>query len=222
MDWSTLYPEFYTHWSLEEVDSTKTTTAGGSLLPEFADIGCGYGGLLIALSPLFPRTLMLGMEIRLQVSEYVRDRIKALRNPTDQQLPSCLNVAVVRTNAMKFLPNYFRKAQLSKMFFLFPDPHFKEKKHKWRIISETLLSVYAYVLKENGLVYTVTDVLELHEWMVRHFLSHPLFEYIDSQSESLKLDPVIDHIMCSTEEGRKVDRQGGSKYLAVFRRLPNP
>ena len=50
---------------------------------------------------------------------------------------------VIRTNAMKFLPNYFRpsnkifsnplevhltcgrKGQLEKMFFCFPDPHFK-------------------------------------------------------------------------------------------------
>ena len=37
--------------------------------------------------------------------------------------------------------------QLSKMFFLFPDPHFKKSKHKWRIISETLLAEYSYVLK---------------------------------------------------------------------------
>lgn len=29
------------------------------------------------------------------------------------------NVSVLRTNAMKFLPNYFRKGQLEKMFFLF-------------------------------------------------------------------------------------------------------
>jgi len=37
--------------------------------------------------------------------------------------------------------------QLTKMFFLFPDPHFKKTKHKWRIISPTLLAEYAYVLK---------------------------------------------------------------------------
>lgn len=37
--------------------------------------------------------------------------------------------------------------QLSKMFFLFPDPHFKKTKHKWRIISPTLLAEYAYTLK---------------------------------------------------------------------------
>lgn len=33
------------------------------------------------------------------------------------------------------------------MFFLFPDPHFKKTKHKWRIISPTLLAEYAYVLR---------------------------------------------------------------------------
>jgi tRNA (guanine-N7-)-methyltransferase len=27
---------------------------------EIADIGCGFGGLLVALSPLFPDTLMIG------------------------------------------------------------------------------------------------------------------------------------------------------------------
>lgn len=34
---------------------------------EFADVGCGYGGLLMRLSPMFPDTLMLGMEIRVKV-----------------------------------------------------------------------------------------------------------------------------------------------------------
>lgn len=33
------------------------------------------------------------------------------------------------------------------MFFLFPDPHFKKTKHKWRIISPTLLAEYAYTLR---------------------------------------------------------------------------
>lgn len=30
----------------------------------FADVGCGFGGLLVKLSPLYPDTLMLGMELR--------------------------------------------------------------------------------------------------------------------------------------------------------------
>ena len=41
-DWSDLYPDY----------------PDGRV--EFADIGCGYGGLLVQLSPMFPQTLMIG------------------------------------------------------------------------------------------------------------------------------------------------------------------
>jgi Predicted S-adenosylmethionine-dependent methyltransferase len=30
-------------------------------------------------------------------------------------------------------------------------------------------------------VYTVTDVEDLHEWMVKHFLEHPLFVRVDGE-----------------------------------------
>jgi len=42
----------------------------------------------------------------------------------------------MRTNAMKYLPNFFEKNQLEAMFFCFPDPHFKAKNWRRRIISE--------------------------------------------------------------------------------------
>ena len=49
-------------------------------------------------------------------TEYVHERILALR----QQHPGQYrNASVVRTNAMKFLTNYFHKGQLTKLFFLF-------------------------------------------------------------------------------------------------------
>ena len=82
----------------------------------FADIGCGFGGLLVRLSPLFPKELIMGMEIRAQVSEYVRERSLALRkeHPGEYQ-----NISGLRTNSMKFLPNYFEKGQLKKIFFCF-------------------------------------------------------------------------------------------------------
>lgn len=67
------------------------------------------------------------------------------------------------------------------MFFLYPDPHFKKAKHKWRIINQCLLAEYAYVLAIGGIVYTVTDVKDLHDWMVQHFVEHPLFERISDQ-----------------------------------------
>lgn len=30
----------------------------------FVDVGCGFGGLLIRLAPLYPEKLMLGFELR--------------------------------------------------------------------------------------------------------------------------------------------------------------
>lgn len=89
---------------------------------------------------------------KFQVSTFVRNKIRALRllHPGQYQ-----NVACIRTNAMKYLPNYFRRQQLSKMFFLYPDPHFKKSKHKWRIITPTLLSEYAYFLKPGGMLVIV-------------------------------------------------------------------
>ncbi|VDK55563.1 unnamed protein product [Cylicostephanus goldi] len=116
---------------------------------EFADVGCGYGGLLMKLSPMFPEVLMVGLEIRVKVSDFVQEKIKALRI-REAETGGYRNVACLRSNAMKYLPNYFHKHQLSKIFFLFPDPHFKNKKHKWRIITPGLLAEYAYVLRPGG------------------------------------------------------------------------
>lgn len=181
---------------------------------EFADVGCGFGGLLIALAPLFPRTLMIGMELRDKVTEYVKERILALRASNPGQYE---NASVVRTNSMKYIPNYFEKAQLRKMFFLFPDPHFKEKNHRRRVISPHLLDEYAYVLGVGGLIYTITDVEELGEWMKRCLEEHPLFEGV--KEEELEADVVVKLLGMATEEGQKVARNGGETFTAVYRRI---
>ncbi|CAG4911319.1 tRNA (guanine-N(7)-)-methyltransferase [Colias croceus] len=201
-DWSNLYPII------------KTNELYKNNLVEFLDVGCGYGGLLVTLSSMFKENLILGLEIRVKVSDYVNDRIQALRKQNENEYQ---NIAVLRTNAMKYLPNFFRKGQLKKMFFLYPDPHFKKAKHKWRIINKWLLSEYAYVLAEQGIVYTITDVKDLHEWMVSHFEEHPLFERITG--DELENDVIVEKLFESTEEGQKVTRNNGEKFLAVFRRV---
>ncbi|SCZ94126.1 BZ3500_MvSof-1268-A1-R1_Chr12-2g03705 [Microbotryum saponariae] len=296
MDWSIHYPTYF---------SPPISPSSGSVpllgprprakRVEFADIGCGFGGLLISLAPLFPDTLMLGMEIRTQVTQYVADKIKALRlNPGsvdpdrpdevpvtsagstekaepeedgerrskkpklgDQQVASSEqggkeidlsppqgyaygNVSVLRGNAMKFLPNFFEKGQLSKMFFLFPDPHFKARKHKARIISPTLLAEYAFVLRPGGLLYTITDVPALHTWMTSHLASCPMFlrltedeisslgseggEGVEGELEGGERGRererrLMEAVRRRTEEGKKVERNKGVKEWSVWRRL---
>ena len=213
---------------------------------EVADIGCGFGGLLFALAPKLPTTLLLGLEIRVSVTEYVQEKARALRaqailqkqdpgaaaeaaaaasklgNKDTIALPGVdyQNVSCIRANTMKFLPNFFTKHQLSKIFLCFPDPHFKARKHKARIVSHTLNAEYAYALRPGGKVYTITDVEDLHNWMVERFEAHPSFERVGD--EEVEADECVAVMREETEEGKKVTRNGGRKFVAVFRRGEDP
>ena len=81
--------------------------------------------------------------------------------------------------------------------------------------------MYAYVLRPGGIVYTITDVKNLHDWMAHHLNDFPLFEYIPTE-ELETTDPVIEQIRNATEEGKKVSRNNGDKFVACFRRLERP
>lgn len=148
------------------------------------------------------------------MTEYVKDRIQGLRATNPGQYN---NISVVRTNSMKYIPNYFMKGQLSKMFFLFPDPHFKEKNHRRRVVSIQLLDEYAYVMEVGGIIYTVTDVEELGEWMKSCLEKHPLFEAV--REEEIEKDPVVKLLTSATEEGQKVARNEGQTFMAIYRRM---
>ncbi|KAL3721397.1 hypothetical protein ACJRO7_033828 [Eucalyptus globulus] len=65
-------------------------------LIQFADIGCGFRGLLVALSTVFPDKLMIGMEIRDKVTEYVKERISTLRTTNPHQYQ---NISIVSTES---------------------------------------------------------------------------------------------------------------------------
>ena len=49
----------------QQLQHEQAADSGRSdLQVRFADVGCGFGGLLVRLSPLYPDKLMVGMEIR--------------------------------------------------------------------------------------------------------------------------------------------------------------
>jgi tRNA (guanine-N7-)-methyltransferase len=275
MDWSQHYPAYIatsepksTPGASQEssepnqmIASTATSIPKMSQLVEVADIGCGFGGLLFALAPKLPNTLLLGLEIRVSVTEYVQEKARALRAQAilQKQDPAAVeaaraalaaekiaaaekangkvsnegnkdtiavpgvdyqNVSCIRANTMKFLPNFFTKHQLSKIFLCFPDPHFKARKHKARIVSHTLNAEYAYALRPGGKVYTITDVEDLHNWMVERFEAHPSFERVGEEEQ--EGDELVGVMREETEEGKKVTRNGGKKFVAVFRRGEDP
>ena len=268
MDWARLYPNYaeknqgqaVNEAAIESHDMKEEEQRAFKAISrnvEIADIGCGFGGLLFALAPKFPDTLILGsfkcarhihhpryyhckhcsqvlltntilgMEIRTSVTEYVQEKVRALR-VQNTSTNGFQNVSCIRANTMKFLPNFFQKHQLSRIFLCFPDPHFKQRKHKARIVSYTLNSEYAYVLRPGGVVYTITDVQDLHEWMKEHFEKHPSFEraekvFEDGEGEDgAGMDECVRVMRSETEEGKKVERNKGMKFVACFRRIEDP
>jgi len=206
------------HYERAFLDALKKECGGGEKEAKitFADIGCGFGGLLVRLSPLFPKELIIGMEIRAQVSDYVRERSLALRkeHPGEYQ-----NISGLRTNSMKFLPNYFERGQLKKLFFLFPDPHFKRSKRRRRIIQTALIAEYAFCLREGGILYTQTDVEDVGDWMKEKLDMHPLFRPMTE--EELNSDVCVELLRrgTPTEEGQKVKRNSGSTWLHCYVRV---
>jgi tRNA (guanine-N7-)-methyltransferase len=72
MDWASLYPTYAVEG--EEQGKTESHDMAGEEKSralkaltknvEIADIGCGFGGLLFALAPKFPSTLILGLSLQ--------------------------------------------------------------------------------------------------------------------------------------------------------------
>ena len=81
MDWSKYFPKYFTPLkatdtedvTMEGTDESATETAqesSSSIIQatkkrhqvDVADIGCGFGGLLVALAPKLPESLILGMK----------------------------------------------------------------------------------------------------------------------------------------------------------------
>jgi tRNA G46 methylase TrmB len=56
MDWAPYFPAFVDQSESNDPSKPKPLTQD----IEVVDIGCGFGGLLVALAPLMPETLMLG------------------------------------------------------------------------------------------------------------------------------------------------------------------
>lgn len=67
MDWSVHYPAFIQQIEQDELPPTRSAQEAVSIerkslsqQVEVADIGCGFGGLLFALAPKMPNTLIMG------------------------------------------------------------------------------------------------------------------------------------------------------------------
>lgn len=115
MDWSPHFPHIenpYVNVNTDLLIYYSSYVVIVARVVRHLDIGCGYGGLTVALAKLYPDKLVLGLEIRAKIVEYVKLKIEALRNEANDMV-SLQNASCFRTNCQRYLPNYFRKGQVS-------------------------------------------------------------------------------------------------------------
>lgn len=122
------------------------------------------------------------------------------------------NIRVFKTNAMLFFPHFFDKSSLEKIFILFPDPHFKKKKHRVRMVTRATIPFFHYSLKDEGRIYLSTDVKDLYYQMLEDLT--PFFKKISEEDSSN--DPLYEMIGKETDESKRAGARVSHVYRAIF------
>ena len=131
-------------------------------LPLAVDVGAGYGRFLLALaaaSGAHNCRNVLGLEIRDPLVE--RGNRWAARLGLDRR--AHFVVANATVSAAHMLPSYPGGVDL--VTIQFPDPHFKRKHRKRRVVQAELVAAVARVLRPGGRLLLQSDVLEVAEDM---------------------------------------------------------
>ena len=128
--------------------------------PIHLDIGCARGRFLLALAQAEPQRNYLGVEIR-------RALVSAAE--ADRQALGLNHLRYLFCNANVSLEGWLAAlsaGQLERVSIQFPDPWFKKKHHKRRVLQPALLLAIAGALAEGRELFIQSDVLAVIEPMV--------------------------------------------------------
>ena len=123
------------------------------------DIGCAAGEFLFDLALVNTNWNYLGIEIRERLVKTAK--LKVLKKEIK-------NLYFVFGNAFNILNDYhsrFLIKNLKSISFNFPDPWFKKRHHKRRVIHPELIDILSNSLQKGSLIYIKTDVKDLFDHM---------------------------------------------------------
>ena len=132
---------------------------GESNLNLHLDIGCAAGEFLFDLALVNKSWNYLGIEIREKLVKNAK--LKVLKRETK-------NLYFVFGNAnniLNDLHNKFIIKNLKSISFNFPDPWFKKRHYKRRVIQQEFINILANSLQKGSLVFIKTDVKDLFDYM---------------------------------------------------------
>ena len=138
--------------------------------PIHIDIGSAKGEFLIELAVNYPNWNFLGLEIREQL---------VISSESKRKLLGLQNLRFLYCNVNISLDEWLSdldRDQLKRVSIQFPDPWFKRKHLKRRVLKENLLSSIARSMSENGELFIQTDILKLIEYMTNIIDNNKYFE----------------------------------------------
>lgn len=176
--------------------------------PLHLDIGCGKGQFLLNIATLEPNWNFLGLEIRellVQEANTWRDELGL----TNLHYLFC-NV----NNSLRSLLSSLPTGTLQRVTIQFPDPWFKHRHAKRRLVQPELIAELATYLAVGGVVFLQSDIEALAVEMCDRFSAHPAFQRqgIDWLTENPLPVP--------TERERSTLLRGEPVYRAIFALAP--
>ncbi|HEY9611982.1 tRNA (guanosine(46)-N7)-methyltransferase TrmB [Allocoleopsis sp.] len=138
--------------------------------PLHLDIGCARGEFLLSMATLQPNWNFLGLEIREPLVEQANAKVSELGLSNLHYLFCNVN------NSLKPLLETFRVGTLQRVTIQFPDPWFKKRQVKRRVVQPELIDTLAAYLIDGGEVFLQSDVEAVAVQMCDRFEAHPAFQ----------------------------------------------
>ena len=136
----------------------------GDARPVEIEIGCGKGAFLLATARALPQRNFLGLEIQGRWVHHVEERLA--RAPL-------ANVRVRRADAALVIRHFVRDASVAAYHVYFPDPWWKRKHAKRRLVTSDFARELYRTLEPGGVVWLATDVADRFAWMLEAFATQP-------------------------------------------------
>lgn len=127
--------------------------------PLLVDVGCGSGRFALAHAARHPGTNVFGLEIRTKLVE----RAAAWAAAAGVGGRAAFAEANATVSLAALLPTY--PGPVTTVAIQFPDPHFKERHRKRRVVQPGMAAAVAGALARGGRVFLQSDVLEVAESM---------------------------------------------------------
>lgn len=174
--------------------------------PLHLDIGCGKGRFLLQMAALQPAWNFLGLEIREPLVD------QANRWAMAEGLGNLYYLFCNANNSLRPLLQSLPVGVLQQVTIQFPDPWFKRKHQKRRVVQPEMVEVLAEFMLPDGLLFVQSDVEAVALEMRDRFDAHPAF--VRQHSGWLADNPMP----VATERELSTLEHGDPVYRAVFRR----